>query len=408
MRIAVVNWTDRHTGGAETYIGQVLAALDAAGHSLLLWHEHSSAQDRPPIPLPPGATAIDGAWQRGPDGVAQLRAWAPDVIFINGLVEPACEDALLQVAPAAFFAHNYYGTCMTGSKTHTVPNVVPCDRRFGRACLVAFYPRRCGGLSPVTMWTEYVRQSARHAHLSRYAAVLVFSEHMRREYRRHGVADSRLHLVPPIVETPVNETTVEPRTAGTRRLVFAGRLDALKGCRTLIDALPATQSALRAPLELVIAGSGPDEHACREAAGRVARADLRVEMRGWLPKAQTGALLASADLVVMPSLWPEPLGLSGLEALARGIPVTAFAVGGIPEWLEDGITGTLAPGAPPTAAGLAAAMARALTTPAIAARTQAFARSVGGRWSAGSHVRALQAIFAAIVHQPADAAGRVS
>src|SRR2546423_8225430 len=39
------------------------------------------------------------------------------------------------VAPAVFFAHAYYGTCISGAKTFKRPTVTPCDRRFGPKCL---------------------------------------------------------------------------------------------------------------------------------------------------------------------------------------------------------------------------------------------------------------------------------
>ncbi|HVA97104.1 MAG TPA: glycosyltransferase family 4 protein, partial [Candidatus Acidoferrales bacterium] len=48
-----------------------------------------------------------------------------------------------------------------------------------------------------------------------------------------------------------------------------------------------------------------------------------------------------SSIVVVPSLWPEPLGMVGLEAMRNGIPVIATKVGGIPEWLNDGKTGFL-------------------------------------------------------------------
>jgi glycosyltransferase involved in cell wall biosynthesis len=48
-----------------------------------------------------------------------------------------------------------------------------------------------------------------------------------------------------------------------------------------------------------------------------------------------------AQIVVVPSHWPEPFGLVGIEAMARGRPVVATATGGIPEWLADGETGIL-------------------------------------------------------------------
>lgn len=394
MRIAVVNWSDRHVGGAETYIVQVLAGLADAGHDLVLWHEGSTPADRPAIVRPPDVSAIDGAADEALDS---LEAWGPDVLFVQGLVDPACERRLLDIAPAALFAHGYYGTCITGSKTHTLPNTVPCDRRFGPACLAQFYPRRCGGLSPLTMWTEYRRQSNRLTNLSRYGAVLTFSEHMREEYRRHGIADHRLHRVDPIV--PARRTTMRvARAERGHRLVFAGRLDALKGCRMLIECLPRAHGTVGAPIELVVAGSGPDERHCRTAADEIMSscADVRIQFRGWLSGADLDVLVASSDLMVMPSLWPEPLGLSGIEAIALGVPVAAFRVGGIPEWLQDGVTGALAPGDPPTAEGLSTAIARVLLDPRIGESTRR--RAAGWQPTpVAAHVAHLERIFNGVI-----------
>jgi glycosyltransferase involved in cell wall biosynthesis len=48
-------------------------------------------------------------------------------------------------------------------------------------------------------------------------------------------------------------------------------------------------------------------------------------------------------VTVVPSRWPEPFGMVGIEAMARGRPVVGFSVGGIPDWLEHEVTGLLAP-----------------------------------------------------------------
>jgi len=77
------------------------------------------------------------------------------------------------------------------------------------------------------------------------------------------------------------------------------------------------------------------------------------------------ALLAAADLFVLPSLW-EGLPLALLEAMAAGTPVVATAVGGVPRVVEDSVTGRLV--APGDAAGLATALADLLADPEGAQR----------------------------------------
>jgi glycosyltransferase involved in cell wall biosynthesis len=69
----------------------------------------------------------------------------------------------------------------------------------------------------------------------------------------------------------------------------------------------------------------------------------RVRFAGYVPAVEVDAYYRSATLALFSSVWPEPFGLSGLEALRHGLPVVAFDVGGVREWLEDGVNGLLAP-----------------------------------------------------------------
>ena len=85
----------------------------------------------------------------------------PGLVYVHGLQDPQIEHQLLDIAPAVCFAHNYYGTCISGGKTFKNPTMTPCHRVFGGACLVRYYPRRCGGWNPITMVQEFRRQADR-------------------------------------------------------------------------------------------------------------------------------------------------------------------------------------------------------------------------------------------------------
>ncbi len=413
MRIAVVNWTDRHVGGAETYLGQIIPALRQGGHEVFFWHEQREPSDRVAIAGLPDDRSCCASDVGMPVAVKMLEAWRPDVVFAHGLLSAEHEQAVVGAAPTVFFAHGYYGTCITGSKTVGLPVVQPCHRRFGPACLLQFYPRRCGGLSPVTMARDYTRQAHRLRNLRRCNAIVTLSEYMRREYLRHGFDDERVLRLPAIdvaigaapsvaAASNLDGKSGSDRSPRPTTISFIGRIDRLKGCRVLLEAVRAFRQTSTRALRVTIAGDGPDLPRCRDAAAKLVNdvSDVTVDFLGWVSRQRCDAMLHDSDVLAMPSLWPEPFGLAGLEALARGVPVAAFAVGGIPEWLEDGRTGALAPGDPPTAGGLALAIQRCLTEPAI----RRVAREPEGmRADAGAAARHLDALLR-VLHTAAGAA----
>src|SRR5690606_37592813 len=97
----------------------------------------------------------------------------------------------------------------------------------------------------------------------------------------------------------------------------------------------------------------------------------------------------TADLLMVPSLWPEPFGLVGPEAGAHGLPAVGFPVGGIPEWLRDGVNGHLAEGPPGRPEELAAAAMRALSDGQHYQALRRGAREVAGEYGLAGHVERL-------------------
>lgn len=214
MRIAIVNSNRTLIGGIETYLRGIMPALAMQDHDVAFWHEEAETPGREAIPLPEGTLSWSVAALGPKRALDALRQWQPDIIYAHGLRSPELEAKILKLAPAVFFAHAYYGSCISGEKSFKFPASQPCDRRFGWQCLVHYYPNRCGGLNPLTMLREYGLQKQRLSLLSEYAAIIVASSHMCREYRKYGLLGDG-----PVASTPFtpsfNQSGMPPTAKAT-------------------------------------------------------------------------------------------------------------------------------------------------------------------------------------------------
>jgi glycosyltransferase involved in cell wall biosynthesis len=399
VRIAILNWSNRRIGGTGTYLSAVMPHLQRAGHEVALWHEVNTPLDYDLIPLPSAAPVWSVADLGLEQALAGLAGWQPHLLYSHGMLDPDVEQRTLDIAPAVFFAHNYYGTCISGAKTFKNPVVTPCDRRFGWQCLAQYYPRRCGGWNPVTMVRLYRQQRDRLELLSRYRAIVTHSEHMQNEYINHGLAASRVFNVKygsdfERADAPGSPAVATRDEARPWRLLFVGRMDQLKGGRELLASLPLVVERLGRPLQLTFAGDGPQRASWTAFASEICRdTRIQVEFTGWVGRSEIDALFGRADLMVLPSLWPEPLALVGLEAARHRLPVAAFAVGGIGEWLTSGRNGYLAPGNPPTVEGLTTAIVACLRDPHTHARLREGASRLSADFSFDTHVDLLLQAF---------------
>jgi phosphatidylinositol alpha-mannosyltransferase len=126
-------------------------------------------------------------------------------------------------------------------------------------------------------------------------------------------------------------------------VLYAGKRSLGKGTAVLLDAIDGIRASVPG-VRFAFAGKG----------------DLPLPPRpdivalGSLDQPTLFGLYAAADVVVVPSVWPEPLSRVLIEAMSLGRPVVASAVGGSPEVIEDGVSGLLVP------RGDAAALARAV------------------------------------------------
>ena len=153
----------------------------------------------------------------------------------------------------------------------------------------------------------------------------------------------------------------EPRLTKTPlRLGFLGALMVSKAPHLVVDAirdLPAGAATVD------VFGSYAPYHgddSYRPAVERLSRVP-GVTLHGSIPHERVPAALASMDVLVVPSIWPESVPLVVREAFLAGVPVIGSRIGGIPEAIKDGVNGLLFE--PGDVGGLRAALKRLVASP---------------------------------------------
>jgi glycosyltransferase involved in cell wall biosynthesis len=217
--------------------------------------------------------------------------------------------------------------------------------------------------------SEWLRRLVDRLTRQRVHAFIAVSEAVAVGLREAGADSSRVHVVPNAVDVVALEAAVSDELpdglpGGTGALVVcAARLEAVKGVEYLLRAMVLVPGA-----RLAVIGDGSQRNRLATLISDLEIAD-RVALLGYMP--QIAPLLAAADVVALPSL-SEGLPMAALEAMALGRPVVATRVGGVPEAVEDGVTGLLVAPAEPKA--LAMAIQSLLDDPVRAERMGALAR----------------------------------
>ncbi len=174
-------------------------------------------------------------------------------------------------------------------------------------------------------------------------AVTAVSNFLRDEtYEAFGCSGCDVRVIPNFV-SPLE---YHPPPAGTRGavapsghkvVIHMSNFRPVKRVRDVVRIFAGIRAAV--PATLILAGDGPDRDAAEEEADHF---NLGEDVRFLGKVNQVADLLRSGDLFLLPSQ-TESFGLAALEAMACGVPVIASAVGGLPEVVESGVSGFLAP-----------------------------------------------------------------
>lgn len=322
-----------------------------------------------------------------------LDDFRPDLVHIHGLYHQLTPSVLAPIAersiPIAFTLHDFKLLCPAYTLfTERLGHCERCaDGQFWHAAR-----HRCLHDSHAVS-AAYALEAYIQRWRGAYDAVDAFvmpSRSILETHRAHGFAPQKLHHVPNFFETeadaPVDPAAIaEAKQRHGRFIVYFGRLSVEKGLGHLMNA------AELAGLPLVLVGEGPEEGRLKAQAERL---QTPVTFTGYRAGEALWALVEASLGVALPSIWHEIAPKSVLEAMARKKPVVASAIGGLPEQVEDGVTGFLAP--PGDAQGLAGALRQLDALPAdeLAAMGERGRERALTRFSTDAYYEAMTALYA--------------
>lgn len=408
MRLLYVHEKLGAFGGAEANILVTARELRRRGHTVALAHGPATAHGETewretftscfPLGESSGANAdSDSAATTALDRA--LAAFQPDVVYVHKISDPAVLAALHACGrPVVRMVHDHDLYCMRGYKYNVLTRRI-CLRAASPYCVFPCGASVARGNVPgrPLRWVSYAAKRREIALNQKLDRLVVASDYMRAELLRNGFAPGRIEIHAPVPLT--GPTAEEPSFGPSNLIVYAGQIVRGKGVDVLLEAL----ALVTTPFECVILGDGSQRADCERLSARLGLAD-RVRFLGFVPQARIAAYYRDASLSVMSSLWPEPFGATGLEAMRCGLPVVAFDAGGIREWLLHGENGFLAPWK--NRAAFAAHVDTLLRDKPLARRLGAHGRLLANeRFNFSAYIDGLENLFTRTTTQPAAARG---
>ena len=249
----------------------------------------------------------------------------PDIVHCHNLF-PVLSPAVLRATdatPLVVTLHNYRFLCLPATFFR---DGKICEDCLGRVPWPGIAHRCYQGSAPAS--AVLASSLVLHRAIGTYRHVRLFiaiSDFVRQKHIDGGFPSERI-IVKPHFAWPV-----QPREGPGEYFMYLGRLSPEKGVATLLDAWRQVKA------KLLVIGDGPEAARLRAAAPR------NIEFRGTVEPEEVPQLLRGARAVLSPSVSHEGAGKVVLEAYAAGVPVLVSRAGGLPEVVQDEVTGLVLP-----------------------------------------------------------------
>jgi glycosyltransferase involved in cell wall biosynthesis len=253
-----------------------------------------------------------------------IYSFKPDLVHFHNIFYECSPSVLLagKKIPKIMTIHDYAMICPLCTKIK--PNKNACYNKFGIKCI------KCIG---VKFFYEFLKRKIHQIFLSKINHFITLSKYMKKEVRKN-FSEIKINNLSCGLELfdyyPIKNYET---------LLYIGRLSPEKGVDFLIKSFSKISNKFN-NIKLIIIGEGSEKKSLESLTKRLNLSE-KINFLGKVNHSKIINFYKNSTLIIVPSIWPEPFGLIGPEAMSVGRPLIATNLGGIPEWLMDKKTGYL-------------------------------------------------------------------
>ena len=338
MKVIHINEHLDRKGGVETYMLAVLPLLREQGLDLAVVYETGDSSNFPASIQLNGLGSSHFSTDRTVENrLREVLAWEkPDLLHIHNVQNVGVYKASLDYGPTLITAHDFRTVCPASMFFYKKTQEI-CGRKRGLGCFTTTLKKGCMTLSPGYATYSYHRTGWISKKSSKLARVIAPSQGAKERLVKSDFNREQISVLPYFCPVePVKEPRPIPKTP---TITFIGRMTGNKGPKYFFEALGKLPDFVRGK----IVGSIDDEteRQIYDYANEQGWQRDRLDVHRWATPSEIMDVLDNTTVFIFPSLWSETLGIVGIEAMARGVPVVASDVGGVREWLYDGKNGYL-------------------------------------------------------------------
>lgn len=346
MKIALFHNYYKQRGGEDGMFELEVAALRAHGHTVVTHTVHNSAAFTQNSLSQKLRGAFDAPHNHSSEATIRkfLSDHRPDISHVHNwfpILSPSIYTAHHDAGvPILQTLHNYRLDCASANHQRNGQSCQACRPGHNLPAI----RHRCynNSVAGSLAWKRVMDRGWKNGTFTNQVSHYISpSLEVQRKHIEMGIPAEKITHIPNACPDPQFETSVSAMQLDRdhQHVCFVGRFVPEKGAHILIRAWQCLQAKHRNNARLILIGSGPQETMLH----KLADGDDSIHFTGQLSHDQTLSVLKQADLLVCPSLWAEPFGLSVIEAMGAGIPVISSKLGGPSEIISHGIDGELIP-----------------------------------------------------------------